>query len=167
MSGFVIVLAQRAASVANSFSMGADGECRRASTSSLREVCPGRRLVAEDVEGCTEDNQQCIFMETKNVGWFYISNYTSSESKLIFHNNSKKKKWQQGVVTQEPTTFIGVGKSTQFSFGILRTIVPRPSGIPTFVNAQVPLMKWSGVLSTISPQYPWMQNTQMWRVTVF
>ena len=68
VSGFVIVLAQRAASVANSFSIGADGECRRASTSSLREVCPGRRLVAEDVEGCTEDNQQCIFMETKNVG---------------------------------------------------------------------------------------------------
>lgn len=52
----------------------------------------GRRLVAEDVEGCTEDNHQYIFMETKNVGWFYISNYTSSESKLIFHNKSKKKK---------------------------------------------------------------------------
>lgn len=80
---------------------------------------------------------------------------------------ARKTKWQQGVLTQEPATIIGVGKSIQFSFGILRTIVPGPSGIPTFVSAQVPLIKWSGVLSTISPPYPQMQNTQMWRVTVF
>lgn len=72
--------------------MGANGKRRRASTSSLREVCPGCRLVVEDVEGCTADDKQRIFMEMKNVGWFYISNYISSKSKLIFHDNSKKNK---------------------------------------------------------------------------
>lgn len=53
--------------VANSFSMGANEKRRRASTSSLREVCPGCRLVVEDVEGCTADDKQRIFMEMKNV----------------------------------------------------------------------------------------------------
>jgi len=67
VSGFVTVLAQRAALVVNSFSMGANEKRRRASTSSLREVCPGCRLVVEDVEGCTADDKQRIFMEMKNV----------------------------------------------------------------------------------------------------
>lgn len=49
-------------------------------------------LVVEHVaEGCTEGNKQPIFMEMKNVGLFRISDFTSSEPKLMFHDHSKEK----------------------------------------------------------------------------